>query len=371
MPLIINGEKMAKPHWDQYGNYLQVDKILSAQKPLSDVAGHPAHDEMLFIQFHQIYELWFKQILFELDDVITRLSGDHVDEKNMQPIVTHLGRVVEIFKQMESMIDVLETMPPQSFVDFREYLGTASGFQSLQFRLIEVRLGLQRKSRLCVFHADFDAHLQDDSKDVIQQTEKQPTLFGQLDNWLTRTPFVNLGGYTFTSEYRAAVNTMFDDKIKTARAMLSGDALAAELDAIDRGKQKFEGIFDAKQHETSQKEGRWRMSWKALQAALFITVYRHEPVLQAPYNLLMRVMDVDELLARWRLRHALMVQRMVGMSAGTGGSSGYEYLMSTVTSHRIFSDLFALSTYIIPAASLPALPTDISNEMCYTYSAKA
>jgi tryptophan 2,3-dioxygenase len=85
----------------------------------------------------------------------------------------------------------------------------------------------------------------------------------------------------------------------------------------------------------------------------------------------MRVMDVDELLARWRLRHALMVQRMVGMSAGTGGSSGYEYLMSTVTSHRIFSDLFALSTYIIPAASLPALPTDISNEMCYTYSAKA
>lgn len=113
------------------------------------------------------------------------------------------------------------------------------------------------------------------------------------------------------------------------------------------------------------------MSLKALQAALFIITYRDEPILQAPYNLLMRVMDIDELLARWRLRHALMVQRMVGMGVGTGGSSGYEYLMNTVTSHRIFSDLFALSTYLIPTAALPDLPENISREMDYQYSSKA
>jgi tryptophan 2,3-dioxygenase len=360
-----------KTVWDQYGDYLQVNKILAAQNPRSHAAGQGVHDEMLFIQFHQIYELWFKQILFELDDVLLRLCGKVVDENDMQPILTYLGRVVEIFKQMESMIDVLETMPPQSFVDFREHLGTASGFQSAQFRLIETRLGLQRKSRLCVFHGQFDDNLIDESKAAIQAAEKQPNLFEALDRWLSRTPFVNLGGYTFWKEYRLAVSNMFEQKIVAARASLIGEVLKNELDAIERGKQKFESIFDEKQHMKAQEEGRWRMSWKALQAALFITIYRNEPVLQAPYNLLKCIMDVDALLARWRFRHALMVQRMVGLGVGTGGSSGYEYLMNTVQTHRIFTDLFALSTYLIPSKLLPALPQEISKEMDYTYSAKA
>jgi tryptophan 2,3-dioxygenase len=360
-----------KAPWDQYGKYLNLAKLLDAQQPLSTAAGKAVHDEMLFIQFHQIYELWFKQILFELDDIITRFSGKVVDENDMQPILIYLGRVVEILKQMIGMIDVLETMPPQSFVDFREHLGTASGFQSAQFRLIETRLGLQRKSRLCVFHGQFDEHLHADSKAAISQAEKQPTLFDQLDSWLSRTPFVNIGTYTFWSEYRTAVEKVFEKKLSLAREMLSDEVLEKELEAINRGREKFEGIFDEEKHALAQKEGRWRMSWKALQAALFITIYRNEPVLQAPYTLLMRIMDADELLARWRLRHALMVQRMVGMGMGTGGSSGYEYLMNTVQSHRIFTDLFALPTYLIPSQALPALPEAISREMDYTYSAKA
>ncbi len=356
--------------WDQYGDYLGLDKILTAQHPRSTAAGHPAHDELLFIQFHQVYELWFKQILFELDDVITRLSGDTVDEHDMQPITTYLGRIVEIFKQTESMVDVLETMPPQSFVDFREYLGTASGFQSAQFRLIETRLGLERKQRLCVFHGEFDDNLCPASKGAIAQAETRPTLFQSLDSWLSRTPFVNLGDYTFWKEYRAAVHVMFDEKMRAAQAALLGDTLTQELEAIERGKQKFESIFDETQHAQAQKEGRWRLSWKALQAALFITIYRGEPVLQAPYAVLKNIMDIDELLARWRFRHALIVQRMVGMSMGSGGSSGYEYLMNTVTSHRIFTDVFALSTYLIPSRLLPKLPAEISGAMDYRYNKK-
>lgn len=357
-----------KAFWDQYGEYLQVDKILSAQQPRSAAAGKAVHDEMLFIQFHQIYELWFKQILFELDDVISRLSSKIVDERDMQPVTTYLGRVVEIFKQMEGMVDVLETMPPQAFVDFREYLGTASGFQSAQFRLIETRLGLQRKSRLCVFHGQFDENLKDESKAAIIDAEQKPTLFDTLDSWLSRTPFVGFGDYQFWKEYRVAVHTMFDEKITAAKKQLSGEALTSELEAIARGKEKFEGVFDESQHANAQKEGRWRLSWKALQAALFITIYRGEPVLQAPYQVLKCVMDVDALLARWRFRHALMVQRMVGMGMGTGGSSGYEYLMATLQTHRIFSDLFALSTYLIPSNKLPALPESIHKEMSYIYS---
>lgn len=357
--------------WDQYGDYLDVGTILGAQHPRSNAAGHAVHDEMLFIQFHQIYELWFKQILFELDDVLTRLSAERVSESDMQPILTYLGRIVEIFKQMESMIDVLETMPPQSFVDFREYLGTASGFQSAQFRLIETRLGLQRKTRLCVFHGQFDDNLQAPTKEAIQQAEKQPTLFDALDRWLSRTPFVDFGGYTFWNDYRAAVQAMFEEKMTVARANLSGDLLVAELEAIARSKQKFEGIFDASHHASAQADGRWRLSWHALQAALFITIYRDLPMLQAPYKLLTSIMDVDALLARWRFRHAMMVQRMVGMGMGSGGSSGFEYLMGTVQSHRIFTDLFALSTYLIPSRMLPELPAEIKREMNYIHSVKA
>ncbi len=354
-----------KPAWDQYGSYLHVDKILGAQHPQSTAAGNPVHDEMLFIQFHQVYELWFKQILFELDDIQGRFATEKMNEADMQPIAMYLNRIVEIFKQMESMIDVLETMPSQSFTDFREYLSTASGFQSLQFRLIETRLGLQRKDRIPVFHGEFDSDLQKQSQEAIAQAESSPSLYDQLDSWLSRTPFVELGDYSFWDDYRDAVYQMFDDKAKQAEQNLSGEGLENERQALARGRQKFEGIFDAEQNEKSQ----WRMSYKALQAALFITIYREQPVLQAPFGLLKHIMDVDELLARWRFRHALMVQRMVGMGMGTGGSSGYEYLLRTVAEHRIFTDIFALNAYLIPSKSLPKLPAEISQQMHYHYNA--
>ncbi|MGE0754914.1 MAG: tryptophan 2,3-dioxygenase family protein [Alphaproteobacteria bacterium] len=359
-----------KTPWDQYGDYLGLDRLLSSQFPASDKAGFPAHDEMLFIQFHQIYELWFKQILFELEDITARFSAKVVDDNDMQPIMIYLGRIVEIFKQTESMIDVLETMPPQSFVDFREHLGSASGFQSLQFRLIETRLGLRRKDRHPVFHGQFDDQLMEKSRELIKKAEGKPSLFEQLDSWLARTPFVQSGSYAFMNEYRQAVHGMFEEKLRLAKNSLSGESLEKELAAIEKGRQKFEAIFDDAQHAKAMEEGRWRLSHKALQAALFITIYRDEPVLQAPYALLKHIMDVDELLARWRFRHALMVQRMVGMGMGTGGSSGYEYLMRTVSDHRIFNDIFALSTYLIPSRLLPKLPKEVSDRMDYNYARK-
>ncbi len=354
--------------WDQYSNQLQLDKLLNAQHLQSNAAGFPAHDEMLFIQFHQIYELWFKQILFELDDIQMRFSREKMLESDMQPILTYLNRIVLIFKQMEGMIDVLETMPPQSFVDFREYLGTASGFQSMQFRLIETRLGLERSKRLCVFHGAFDDNLKNESKEQIRSSEERPSLFRQLEAWLGRTPFVQLGQYKFWQEYRDAVHRMFDDRTQAIMATLHGESLAKELEAIERGRDKFDGIFDENKHTVAIENGQWRLSLPALQAALFITIYRSEPILQAPYQLLTALVDVDELLARWRFRHALMVQRMIGMSSGTGGSSGYEYLMNTVRSHRIFTDLFALSSYLIPTKSIPALPPEVSHKMNYIYT---
>lgn len=358
-----------KMPWDQYHEYEGLDKILTAQTLRSAAAGYPAHDEMLFIIFHQIYELWFKQILHELDDVQQRFSSSVVDDRDMQPILYYLNRVVQIFRTMVQMIDVLETMPPQSFVDFRQYLGTGSGFQSWQFRLVELRLGLRRQDRIPVFHGEFDKDLRSQSREAIRKAESSPSLYDQIDQWLSRTPFVNREDYRFWEEYRGAVYKVFDEKAALSRKALSGEALEKELDALEKGRHKFDSIFEADKHAEAQASGTWRLSLKALQAALFITIYSHEPMLQGPSQLLRHLVDIDELIARWRYRHALLVQRMVGMGAGTGGSSGYGYLMETLAKHRIYTDLFALSSYLIPTPSLPALPEHISRQMSYRYGA--
>jgi tryptophan 2,3-dioxygenase len=112
------------------------------------------------------------------------------------------------------------------------------------------------------------------------------------------------------------------------------------------------------------------MSRAAVQAALFIVVYRDRPVLQQPFRLLAALMNVDELLTLWRYRHALMVQRMIGVKIGTGGSAGHDYLRDTAARHRIFSDLFRLSTYLIPRSRLPKLPREVEDAMGYKYTAE-
>jgi tryptophan 2,3-dioxygenase len=131
-----------------YGDYLQVERLLSLQSPESAKHGTPVHDEMLFIIVHQAYELWFKQVLHEFDRIERDFSTNPVDDEAMARIVHSLARIHEILKLLVAQLDVLETMTPADFLDFRDYLFPASGFQSLQFRLIETRLGLQESSRV-------------------------------------------------------------------------------------------------------------------------------------------------------------------------------------------------------------------------------
>ena len=125
-----------------YPDYLQLDKILNAQFPVSKKFGNMAHDEHLFIVIHQAYELWFKQIIFELDSIIEILAKPIVDERCLLVVVQRVQRVNLILKLLNDQIAILETMAPTDFIDFRGYLSTASGFQSLQFRLFENKLGL-------------------------------------------------------------------------------------------------------------------------------------------------------------------------------------------------------------------------------------
>ncbi len=360
---------MAKDeNWDQYGDYLKLGRILGAQEPWSGREGRaPAHDEMLFIIFHQVSELWFRQIVHELDALHAHFSKPAVDDREIQPILRSLNRIAEIWKILIAQVDILETMTPQGYIDFRDYLGTGSGFQSAQFRLIEIKLGLSRERHIPVFHADFDARLRRESRTAIKDAEGAPSLFDCVDRWLARMPFLENGGYQFKEAYRQAIGQIFDDKEKRLPANIDPQAREKEREAIARGRQKFVSIFDEQAFAALKEKGAWYLSWRAVQAALFITSYAAEPALQGPSRILNLLMDIDEALARWRYRHALMVQRMIGVTVGTAGSSGYGYLLETIEKHRIYTDIFALSTYLIPTRSLPPLPESLQQGMDYGY----
>jgi tryptophan 2,3-dioxygenase len=112
------------------------------------------------------------------------------------------------------------------------------------------------------------------------------------------------------------------------------------------------------------------MSGRAIEAALLITLYRDEPALNQAFRLLQALMDVDETMTLWRYRHALMVSRMLGVKVGTGGSSGHDYLRATAERHGIFTDLFRLSTYLIPRSALPPLPAPVARGMGFVYASE-
>lgn len=351
-----------------YGDYLMLDRLLSCQARESEKLGRPAHDEMLFIVVHQAFELWFKQILHELDRIQTDLASDPLGDEQLGRVVHGVERIVAILRLVVQQFDVLETMTPLDFLDFRDLLIPASGFQSVQFRLIEIRLGLKTEDRLLFGGKPFDAGLSESDRARVRKALDGAIFIDQLDRWLARTPFVAQSDYVFHKAYREAVVRMLEaDAARIAASdFISDTQREVETKAIAGALERFNAIFEPGQHGSD-----WRMSLAAVQAALFITVYRDEPVLQLPFRLLSALMDVEESLRLWRYRHALMVQRMIGVKVGTGGSSGHDYLTAVADRHRIFNDLFQLSTYLIPRSTLPALPPDVRARMGFVYSARA
>ena len=266
-------------------------------------------------------------------------------------------------------ISVLETMSPIDFMEFRDYLYPASGFQSIQFRLLENKLGLLNDARIQYGHRQYCTYLKPIDSDVVRQTEKEPNLFSLIEAWLERTPFLALGDYTWWSEYKAAVEKMLETdeaRIRTAEYLSESDK-TVQLKDLQLTSTYFSSLFDEKKYQELLERGDRRLSYKALQGALLITLYNDEPILHIPYKLLTTIIDIDELLTTWRYRHALMVQRMLGVKMGTGGSSGYHYLRSTAEKHKIFQDLVSLSTFIIPRHALPPLPAPVRSQLAFHY----
>jgi tryptophan 2,3-dioxygenase len=353
-----------------YHDYLQLDQLLSCQKPESAVRGRAAHDEMLFIIVHQVYELWFKQILTELDSVLAIFNKDHVDDRLMDLIVARLQRIVEIEKHMVDQIRIMETMTPLDFLEFRDLLIPASGFQSQQFRMVETRLGLRRAERLQYNQKDFDSVLKPEQRTGMTAIEKEPTLFDRVEKWLERTPFLKMQNFDFFQAYKKTV----EESLTNDLAIIHGNpALGPQErernEKILRGSlDSFHALFDEKKYAEAKTRGEWRLSYKSVHATLFIQLYRDQPALQLPFRLITALQDMDEWFTTWRQRHALMVKRMLGGKVGTGGSSGSQYLAEAADKHKVFGDFFQLTTFFVPRSKLPALPKAVEKELSFQYS---
>jgi tryptophan 2,3-dioxygenase len=343
-----------------YWDYLHLDYLLNAQHPRSFGQGSATHDEFLFIVVHQTFELWFKQILFELDSVLEIMGQDPVPERDLATVLSRLRRIIEIQRLFVAQIDVLETMPPLDFFDFRAFLVPASGFQSVQFRLIENKFGLRSANRMKIEGHCYNATLRDDHIDLVVRSEEEPSLCDHVEDWLARTPFLKTDDFDFASMYQKAAEEAHVSERLAIQTQTALDEVPRQkqLRNFDAGVRKFDILFDKTKWTELVQEGKRRFSHEAFMAALFITLYRDEPMLQRPYEILRALVDIDESLTNWRQRHALLAHKMLGRQVGTAGS-GYAYLEETARRHKVFGDLFDVPTFFLPRATRPALPATL------------
>ena len=246
-----------------YGSYLRLPQLLDSQHLESDP---PAHDELLFITIHQVYELWFKQLLHEATaarDAMLSVGTAEADAPagSGRPAdrlwwAQHLFQRMHVIERvLVQQVDVLETMTPQDFLEFRQILAPASGFQSVQFRELEFLSGAKDPSFVRRFKG-----LSEDEKDRLRRRLDEPTLWD------------------------AFVHVLASKGLPTASD-------AEITDAVRRAA-----------HDRNRYADVWALAEALLQH--------------------------DELAAAWRARHVVMVERMIGTKTGTGGSSGAEYLRS-------------------------------------------
>ncbi|HEX2994527.1 MAG TPA: tryptophan 2,3-dioxygenase family protein [Anaerolineales bacterium] len=339
-----------------YSDYIELDKILSSQHPKSFEASEDGNDEMLFIIIHQVYELWFKQIIFELDLVRRTFIRDQINDNSddLSRVVHRLKRVSKILELINQQVSVLETMTAPDFLEFRNFLQPASGFQSKQFRLIEARLGLkmeQRYKREYYKHSRRGSLSETDLQDV-ERAESESTLKELIVKWLERMPFFQeqyWKEYQQTSEPDEDKHKFWADYRNAYRSSLAGgeSGRLREFDTV---------FFEA---------GRGDVPPAAMRAALFITIYRNLPIFHLPFELLNTLSEIDELLSNWRYRHFMMVRRMIGLRLGTGGTSGAGYLEGTLSQHYAFRELTEMATFLIERGKRPVLPTALKERVSF------
>lgn len=355
-----------------YSEYLQLNKILDAQQRESEKVGKPAHDEMLFIITHQSYELWFKQIIFELESIIDIFQNPTLEERRMGRVIHRLARIKSIQRVLVDQIDIIETMTPMDFMEFRDLLVPASGFQSVQFKQIEILLGLKRADRIKADREFFESRLCPMDLGSLDELETESTLLELTDQWLQRMPFLDFEEFEFWEAYQSAVDRMLasDRQIIQNNSTLTPREIDFQISDLENTRKQFNSVTNEAEFNKLREAGEFRLSQRGFLAALFIHLYRDEPMLYSPFRYLTLLTDIDELFTNWRQRHATMVRRMLGTKIGTGGSSGHDYLSATTRQNRVFTDLTRLSTFLIPREDLPELPKNLSDNLGFFFGRK-
>ena len=339
-----------------YAGYLRLNELLGLQAGPDGHLPAPCANEQHFIVVHQTYELWFKQVLTELDATVQLLGQPSVPEGDIPRMVRHLERVSEIFRLLSAQWKVMETLAPQEFLAFRDRLGTSSGFESWQMRALELTLGLSDEQR--VEGVDPIGHLRrlhavGDMSDAaladLEARVDRPSLHDVLLTWLGRTPIdgslADADGdeavvAAFVDGHLSAMRTHADEVIARMVAVGQGEpeALERRMSAGVNGAASFlrpDGLLD-----------------RAHAGLLYIESHRHLPLLAWPRRLIDTVVEVEQSMLAFRHAHARMVERMIGRRMGTGGSAGVDYLDAT-TKYRIFTELWAVRTMLVKETMLP------------------
>ncbi len=262
-----------------YSSYLKVPELLELQHPQSSPQHH---DELLFIIVHQTYELWFKELLHDLDAVVANLQAASANPESRDGIYEAarlLRRCTEITRVLVEQFTILETMLPTHFLAFRHKLEPASGFQSEQFRELEFLCGLKDEKMLRYHKPTPEAHSR-----LLRRLE-QPSLH---------------------------------DVFFTALSALG--KLSVQADANDR--ERFEA-----------------------RARAILSLYKDERHYRDWIDVCERLTEFDELVVSWRLRHIQMVERIIGIRMGTGGSTGASYLKLTLDK-KFFPELWEARTLL-------------------------
>ena len=257
-----------------YGGYLKLDQLLSCQAPLSH-----EHDELLFIVIHQSAELWLKLCLHELNGARRLIAADE-----LSPAFKMLARTGRAQAQLIQSWEVLSTMTPADYQRLREHLGTSSGFQSYQYRLMEFILGL-RDPRMAEIHKDDPQHLA-----ALEAELARPSLYDESLRLLARRG------------------------LPIPAAVLERDLAAPYVPDA--------GV-----------EAAW--------AEIYRNAERHWDL----YELAEKLMDLEHHIQLWRYGHVKIVERIIGFRRGTGGSSGVEYLMNVLTK-GFFPELLSVRTIL-------------------------
>uniref|UniRef100_UPI00358EEC30 tryptophan 2,3-dioxygenase-like n=1 Tax=Myxine glutinosa TaxID=7769 RepID=UPI00358EEC30 len=258
-----------------YSEYLQLNKILHAQVMESSKHDNPVHDEHLFIITHQAYELWFKQMLWELDSVRSIFfHGKIRDERNMLKVISRMNRVNQIMHHLVDQFSILETMTPLDFYDFRHFLTPASGFQSLQFRLLENKIGMPEYLRIPYNRQSYRNCFHGEQLKELDASETEPTILKLLQDWLERTPCMEAPGFMFWEKLKESIFINLRQNSSMVQHNASAERREHQLSELKSKAETFASLFDEKVHEQMMCKGVRRLSYKALQGALMIYFYR-------------------------------------------------------------------------------------------------